>query len=92
MLNPYYLGSFDTNYIIFKNVENFKKNSKEIFFKQKYQNFKNILFVEMKIWKLIIIPQTCVEGEHIAKIWDQCCVVLWFFLETFKITKKKPQI
>jgi hypothetical protein len=69
MLNPYYIGSFDTNYIIFNNVENFKKKiSKEIFFKGKYGFFKNILFVEMKISKLIIIRQTCVEGEHIMKI------------------------
>jgi hypothetical protein len=66
MLNPYYLGSFETNYIIFQIKKNSKKPiSKEIFFKGKYQIFNNNLFVEMKISKLIIIQQTCIEGEHI---------------------------
>jgi hypothetical protein len=52
---PSYLGSFDTHYIIFRNVEILR-----IFFfqitkicEEKYWVFKNILFVKMKILKVI---------------------------------------
>jgi hypothetical protein len=34
---PYYLGTFDTNYIVFRNIENFQKN-----------NFKNQIIFYIK--------------------------------------------
>jgi hypothetical protein len=51
---PYYLGRFDTNYIIFKNVETFhQKNQLTKSCEGIYWVFKNILLVEMKTSKLI---------------------------------------
>jgi len=56
---PYYLGSFDINYIVFKNVEIFRF----FFFKEQLWkeilNFKNNLFVKMNISKLINESNIC---------------------------------
>jgi hypothetical protein len=69
-LLPYYLGIFDTNYIICKFFVNFKI----LFFKkefsknkivwnnmQSFGRFKNILFLTWKFQNPLIIVQTCVE-------------------------------
>jgi hypothetical protein len=55
---PYFLGSFNTNYIIFRNVENFNPPQKKTLKSQKIvkeniESFKYIRFVEMTISKLI---------------------------------------
>jgi hypothetical protein len=59
------VGSFDTNYIIFRNIEIFtqKKNQMTKICERKHWTFKNILFVKMK--NALIIQQTCVE---VAKV------------------------
>jgi hypothetical protein len=51
-----YIGNFDNNYIIFRNVEIFKTWDFQItkVHPGKYLIFKNILFVEMKISNLLI--------------------------------------
>jgi len=45
----YYLGNFDTKYIIFRKIEFSKRN----FFEGKRAIFRNILFFEMKISELV---------------------------------------
>jgi hypothetical protein len=50
------LGSFDKNYMVFKNVEFFgrkKSFQRRKYCEGKYRNFRNILIVEMKNSKLI---------------------------------------
>jgi hypothetical protein len=48
-----YLGSLDTSYIIFRNVEFFKFFLTKNLSRKIYGSFSNILFAEMKISKLI---------------------------------------
>jgi len=56
-LSCLYVGSFDTDYIICRNVENFKHllflQSFFSFGEGTYRIFRNILFLELKISKLI---------------------------------------
>jgi hypothetical protein len=51
---PYYLGNLDTNYIIFRNVENFKKflqRTKKIVWRKTLNLEEYSLSIEMKILK-----------------------------------------
>jgi hypothetical protein len=64
ILIPNYLGRFNTNYIIFTNVEIFKKEILQMTknCEEKYWIFKNILFVKMKIQNYLINWQRCVKA------------------------------
>jgi len=62
---PYYLGSFNTNYNIFKIVETFGSFFFQInkIFEEILNQVRNILFVERKISKLIKL-----FNKHVSKL------------------------
>jgi len=56
-----YLGSFDTYFIIFRNVEIFDFKEQNFVKKSFQSRFKNTLFIKMRTWNKLIIQHTCVE-------------------------------
>jgi hypothetical protein len=67
---PYYLGSFNTDYILFPEMLKFLAfvfpNNKNLW--GNYWIFKNIPLVEMKISHYLVIQQICVEGAKVVYI------------------------